>query len=258
MPVESTQPEIQVKRPEIYYGQLSNWPVIVKTHQKEFNYSEGDANNYSNYEGPGGIRMGGLLQRLLLALQIGDIWKVPFSNDISADSVLLMRRNIIERVTTLAPFLTYDDDPYLVVGEDGSLYWIIDAYTSTDSYPYSRHVTVGNQYINYIRNSVKTVINAYDGSVTFYVYDQTDPIISAYQKMLPQLFRPGAGICLLSFESTFGIRKRCFGFRRRSIRRITSKMKRFSTTGKMCGPSHNRDARRAGSRARMPSIPSTS
>src|SRR5439155_3652572 len=140
MPVESTQPDIRVTRPEIYFGELADWPVYVKTRQKEFNYPEGDANNYTTYSGADGIRMGSFIRRLLLASQIsGDLTKVPFSDDITSDSVLLLRRNIIERTTTLAPFLTLDSDPYLVVGDDGALYWVIDAYTSSGAYPYSRH-----------------------------------------------------------------------------------------------------------------------
>src|SRR5881296_2412803 len=127
MPVESSRAEIQVKRPEIYFGELTESPVYVKTHQKEFNYSEGDANNFTTYEGSGGIRMGSLLRRLLLAFQVGDLTKVPFSDDVTADSALLLRRNIMDRASTLAPFLSFDTDPYLVVGEDGALYWIIDA-----------------------------------------------------------------------------------------------------------------------------------
>src|SRR5438552_8831893 len=189
MPVESTQPEIQVKRPEIYFGELTESLVYVKTHQKEFNYSEGDANNFTTYEGSGGIRMGSLLRRLLLAFQVGDLTKVPFSDDVTADSALLLRRNIMDRASTLAPFLSFDTDPYLVVGEDGALYWIIDAFTSSDQYPYSRHVTAGNQSVNYMRNSVKTVIDAYNGNVSFYVFDSSDPLIDAYQSMFPQLIR---------------------------------------------------------------------
>jgi len=133
--------------------------------------------------------MGSLLRRLLLAFQVGDLTKVPFSDDVTADSALLLRRNIMDRASTLAPFLSFDTDPYLVVGEDGSLYWIIDAFTSSDQYPYSRHVTVGNQSVNYMRNSVKTVIDAYNGNVSFYVFDSSDPLIDAYQRMFPQLFR---------------------------------------------------------------------
>jgi uncharacterized membrane protein (UPF0182 family) len=188
MPVESTQPEIRLKRPEIYFGEITDWPVYVKTRQKEFNYPEGDANNYTTYEGTRGIRMGSFLRRLLIAWSIGDIAKVPFSDDITADSALLMRRNIRERVSELAPFLLFDPDPYIVVGTDGGLYWMIDGFTTADRYPYSRSLNLGTRSINYIRNSVKAVVNAYDGAVHFYIFDQADPLVQSYQKMFPALF----------------------------------------------------------------------
>ena len=188
MPVESTQPEIRVTRPEIYFGELTDWPVYVKTRQKEFNFPEGEANNYSTYEGQGGIRMGSLARRLLIAWTIGDISKVPFSDDVTSESVLLMRRNIRDRVTELAPFLMFDQDPYITVGSDGKLYWMMDAFTTSERYPYARHLNFGNRAINYIRNSVKVVIDAYDGSVRFYVFDESDPLIQAYRKMFPSLF----------------------------------------------------------------------
>ena len=106
--------------------------------------------------------------------------------------MLLMRRNIRERVSALAPFLIFDQDPYIVAGSDGALYWIIDGFTASDGYPYSRHLNVGNRAVNYIRNSIKTVVDAYNGSVHFYVFDTGDPLIQAYQKMLPALFSPAA------------------------------------------------------------------
>jgi uncharacterized membrane protein (UPF0182 family) len=189
MPVESTVPDIQVKRPEIYFGELTNEPVFVKTTQKEFNYS-GKDDNYSTYEGTGGIQMGGFFRRMLLAMEVGDLLTVPFSNDIKPESSLLLHRNIVDRATRLAPFLTFDDDPYMVVGEDGALYWMIDAFTTSSRYPYSRHIAVGRKSINYIRNSVKVVIDAYNGNASFYVFDAEDPLIAAYQKMYPDLFRP--------------------------------------------------------------------
>ncbi|HEY2383447.1 MAG TPA: UPF0182 family protein [Terriglobia bacterium] len=188
MPVESTQPDIRVTRPEIYFGEITDWPVYVKTKQKEFNYPEGEANNYTSYQGAGGIQMGSFFRRLLIAWYINDITKVPFSDDITADSALLMRRNIRERVSELAPFLLFDEDPYIVVGADGKLYWIMDGFTTSDRYPYSRHVTLGDRSLNYIRNSVKAVIDAYDGSVHFYVFDPADPLIQSYRKMFPALF----------------------------------------------------------------------
>ncbi|HSU89443.1 MAG TPA: UPF0182 family protein, partial [Terriglobia bacterium] len=188
MPVESTQRDVQVTRPEIYFGELTDWPVYVKTRQKEFNYPEGEANNYSTYAGTGGIRMGSLFRRLLIAWTVGDIAKVPFSDDITPDSVLLMRRNIRDRVSELAPFLLFDPDPYIVVGSDGRLYWMMDGFTTSDRYPYARHLNFRNRAMNYIRNSVKVVIDAYDGSVRFYVFDETDPLIQSYRKMFPSLF----------------------------------------------------------------------
>jgi uncharacterized membrane protein (UPF0182 family) len=188
MPVESTQPEIRITRPEIYFGELTDWPVYVKTRQKEFNYPEGEANNYSTYEGKGGIPMGSLARRLLIAWTLGDITKVPFSDDITSESVLLMRRNIRERVSELAPFLLFDPDPYIVVGTDGKLYWTIDGFTTSERYPYARHLSLGSNSMNYIRNSIKAVIDAYDGSVHFYVFDASDPLIQAYRKMFPTLF----------------------------------------------------------------------
>src|SRR5262249_19276730 len=143
-------------------------------------------------EGTGGIRMGSFFRRLLLAWTVDDLTKVPFSDDITPDSELLMRRNIRERTADIAPFLTFDDDPYLVIGTDGGMYWILDALTMSDRYPYSSHVEIGNDFVNYARNSVKAVVNAYDGGVSFYVFDPDDPWIQAYQKIFPSLFKPAS------------------------------------------------------------------
>jgi uncharacterized membrane protein (UPF0182 family) len=189
MPVQSTVPGLSVTRPEIYFGEMTNNDVYVKTHQQEFNYPQGQSNNLSSYEGTGGIDMGGFLRRALLAFDRGDLTKVPFSDDITADSRLLMRRNVVARVSTLAPFLTFDHDPYIVVGADGRLSWIIDGYTSSASYPYSAPSTLGNDSVNYIRNSVKAVVDAYDGTVTFYVFDNQDPILAAWRGIFPGLFK---------------------------------------------------------------------
>ena len=192
MPVESAVPGLQVTRPEIYFGELTNGDVYVKTRQQEFNYPQGQANNFSEYQGSGGIRLGSWLRRVLISLDRGDVGKLPFSDDVNANSRLLMRRNILDRVSTLAPFLTFDPDPYIVLGEDGHLSWIVDAFTSSDAYPYSTHYRLGDNAINYIRNSVKVVVDAYDGTTTFYVFDSTDPIVNAYQRIFPTLFKPAA------------------------------------------------------------------
>jgi uncharacterized protein len=189
MPVQSTVPSVSVTRPEIYFGELTNTDVYVKTRQKEFNYPQGESNNLTSYEGDGGIVLGGFLRRLILALDQSDLAKLPFSDDVNKTSRLLMRRNIRDRVSELAPFLTYDPDAYIVLGDDGRLSWIMDAYTVSDSYPYSSHYRLDNNLINYMRNSVKVVIDAYDGTTTFYVFDTEDPIIAAYRRIFPSLFK---------------------------------------------------------------------
>ena len=189
MPVQSTVPGLTVKRPEIYFGELTDTDVYVKTRQKEFNYPQGETNNLTSYEGEGGIVLGGFFRRLLIALDRGDLAKLPFSDDVNAESRLLMRRNVRDRVAALAPFLTLDPDPYVVLGDDGRLSWIMDAFTTSDDYPYSRHYGLGRDRINYMRNSVKVVIDAYDGTTTFYVFDTEDPIVAAYRGVFPSLFK---------------------------------------------------------------------
>ena len=192
MPVESTVPKIAVTRPEIYFGEMTNTDVYVKTRQQEFNYPQGQSNNLTSYEGEGGILLGGFLRRILIAFDRGDLAKLPFSDDINPQSRLLMRRNVRERVATLAPLLTYEADPYIVLGDDGRLWWMMDAFTSSDSYPYSRRYVLAGNPINYMRNSVKVVIDAYDGTTTFYVFDAQDPIIAAYRRIFPSLFKDAA------------------------------------------------------------------
>lgn len=189
MPTESTAPELKINRPQIYFGQETNTDVYVKTRQKEFDFPQGESNTYTSYEGSGGIRIGSGLRRLLLAWALGDLSKLPFSDDVNSDSRVMIHRNIKEIVDGLAPFLIYDRDPYIVVGNDGGLYWIIDAFTETSNYPYSRHHKVDNNDINYIRNSVKVVIDAYNGTTRFYVFDPHDPIIKAYRDIFPTLFQ---------------------------------------------------------------------
>ena len=194
MPVQSTLPGISVQRPEIYFGELTNTDVYVKTRQKEFNYPQGQSNSLTSYEGQSGITIGGFLRRLLIALDRGDLAKLPFSDDVTADSRLLMRRNVRTRVAELAPFLTFDPDPYIVVTDEGRLVWIMDAFTTADTYPYSRHYALGRERINYMRNSVKTVVDAYDGATTFYVFDTEDPIIARYREIFPTLFKDASSM----------------------------------------------------------------
>jgi uncharacterized membrane protein (UPF0182 family) len=192
MPVQSTVRGLTVTRPEVYFGELTNTDVYVKTRQKEFNYPQGESNSLTSYDGNGGIVLGGFLRRIIIALDRGDLAKLPFSDDVNKDSQLLMRRNVRDRVAALAPFLTYDPDPYIVLGNDGRLSWIMDGFTMSDSYPYSTHYRLDNNPINYMRNSVKVVVDAYDGTATFYVFDTEDPIITAYRRMFPNLFKDAA------------------------------------------------------------------
>jgi uncharacterized protein len=194
MPVQSNVANLSVTRPEIYFGQMTNNDVYVKTHQQEFNYPQGQTNNLTSYEGTGGIELGSFPRRILIAADRGDLWKLPFSDDITPQSRLLMRRNIKERVATLAPFLTWDADPYVVLGDNGHLYWMMDAFTTSDSYPDSSQYGLGNDTVNYMRNSVKAVIDAYNGTTTFYVFDDRDPIITAWRRVFPSLFQEAAAM----------------------------------------------------------------
>jgi len=194
MPVQSTAASLKVTRPEIYFGEMTNTDVYVKTRQQEFNYPQGDNNNLTSYEGTGGIELGGFMRRVLIAFERGDLAKLPFSDDVNAQSRLLMRRALRERVTALASFLRFDQDPYIVLGEDGRLTWVLDAFTQSDSYPYATHYVVDGQPINYMRNSVKVLVDAYDGTTTFYIYDNQDPILAAYRVLFPSLFKDGAAM----------------------------------------------------------------
>ena len=191
MPVRSEVPEIQITRPEIYFGEVTNHHAYVRTNQPEFNYSaQGDQDSYTEYEGAAGIPVGGMFRKTALAFYLGDNTSLLFSDYITAESRVLIRRNVLERARQIAPFLMYETDPYIVISKDGRLYWMIDAFTHSDRYPYSRGYQVGGQYMNYIRNSVKVIIDAYEGEASFYIFDPDDPIIKSYQSIFPSLFRP--------------------------------------------------------------------
>ena len=196
MPVESSVPEIKLTRPEIYFGEGTNSHVYVNTKPQgatppEFNYPAPDGSeSYTSYESPSGIPVGGLMRQTALSLYLGDGTNLLFSNYIHSESRVLMRRNVSERVQQIAPFLLFEDDPYIVINREGKLYWIIDAFTYADRYPYSTPYQVSGRNINYLRNSVKAVVDAYDGSVRFYVFEPDDPILKAYQQIFPNLFLP--------------------------------------------------------------------
>ena len=184
LPPESTT-DLTVSQPSIYFGEISSDHVFVGTQAREFDYPKGDDNVYSAYAGTGGVPVGGLLRQVMFSVGLGS-FQLLFSNDITAQSRVLYHRNITDRLQTIAPFLTYDPDPYLVVSE-GRLFWIRDAYTTTDHYPYSTPSSNGG--INYIRNSVKVVIDAYNGTTTFYLADDQDPLALTLARIFPGLFR---------------------------------------------------------------------
>ncbi len=176
---------LTIRRPEIYFGELTTNYVVVNTNQRELDYPRGDENVYTRYQGRGGIRLG-YFARLALAYRFGDA-KLLLSSDIWSDSRLLFARQITTRLNRIAPFLRYDRDPYLVLA-DGRLVWVIDAFTVTDRYPYATRY--GD--INYMRNSVKVVVDAYDGRVTFYVMTPEEPIVRTLASIFPELFRPAS------------------------------------------------------------------
>jgi len=188
LPPKSEVKELAITRPEIYYGEILNDYVITKTKSKEFDYPKGEENVYTTYAGQGGVEINSPLRRFFYAIRFGSL-KMLLSGDITGESRILYNRNIKERVAKVAPFLTYDRDPYLVIAE-GKLYWIIDAYTSTDRYPYSQPLPLNGGKVNYIKNSVKVIVDAYDGTITLYQADSEDPIIKTYAKMFPNMFRP--------------------------------------------------------------------
>jgi len=194
--------------------------VYVKTRQKEFNYPQGETNSLTSYEGNGGILLGGFIRRLIIALDRGDLAKLPFSDDITAESRLLMRRNIRDRVAALAPFLTFDEDPYIIVGEDGRLSWMMDGYTTSESYPYARHFRLGRDRVNYMRNSVK-------GSSTHTTAPRPSTYSTTRIRLSPPIavsFRASSRTvrrCRRRCASTCGTPSSCCSCRRRSTGCIT-------------------------------------
>ena len=188
-PQSSTSTEIT--RPEIYYGEGTEVFTIVHTRTKEFDYPKGNQNEYASYEGKGGVQISSFFRRLVYAWNFLDP-NVLLSNYITGDSRIMFHRTVTDRDYTIAPFLSYDSDPYLVVGDDGHLYWIHDAYTMSNMFPYSQPLPQKGYRAgpNYIRNSVKVVIDAYNGDLSFYIIDPADPLVQTYSKIFPSLFKP--------------------------------------------------------------------
>jgi uncharacterized protein len=177
---------LKVTRPQIYYGELSNEYVFVNTKQNEFDYPAGDDVVYTRYKGKGGVRVGSFLKRALFAMRFGEL-NILLSGDIGADSRILYNREITARVQKALPFLLFDEDPYIIVTNNGELKWMLDGYTATDRYPYAQRLDDGTTYM---RNSVKVVMDAYDGTIDAYIADAADPIIKTYSKIFQGILKP--------------------------------------------------------------------
>jgi hypothetical protein len=185
IPPASSGP-FKIAQPEVYYGEVANPYVLVRTRQQELNYPVGDRNVYTTYGGQGGVNIGSLWRRLVFAARFGEI-KMLLSNDLTGESRILFRRQISERVQGVTPFLRLDRDPYPVVTADGRLVWLLDAYTTSEHFPYSQPTRgVGN----YVRNPVKVTVDAYHGTVQFYLVEPDEPMIRAYARAFPTLFQP--------------------------------------------------------------------
>lgn len=193
--IHDAPPKVETKslkltRPELYYGEVMHEPVFVRTEQPEFNYPAGDQNVQTRYEGKGGIPISGFGMRLAAAVALADR-NVLLTGYLNSESRMMINRNIRRRVEKIASFIDWDPDPYLIVTDEGRLVWMIDGYTSSWRHPYSRRITIGDMgSVNYVRNSVKATVDAYDGSVSFYLFDKTDPIVRAFAAMFPSLFKP--------------------------------------------------------------------
>jgi len=183
IPPETDYEELKITQPRIYFGEQSNDFVVVNTKANEFDYPLGNENVFATYDGKDGIKLSNILKKAIFSAKLGSL-NLFISSAVTKDSKVLFKRDIVERANTLAPFLEYDSDPYIVI-DDGKLFWIIDAYTTSNKFPYSENL-VG---INYIRNAVKVVVDAYNGNVDFYVIDKKDPLIQNYAKIFPKLFK---------------------------------------------------------------------
>ncbi|MFN0170555.1 MAG: UPF0182 family protein [Bryobacteraceae bacterium] len=187
-------PSLKLTRPELYYGEVTHEPVFVKTAQMEFNYPSGDSNVQSKYEGTGGFPISSFLMRLALAVRDGEV-NVLLTEYLTGESRVMIHRNVMDRLETLADFILWDKDPYLVISEAGRLVWMVDGFTFSASHPYSRTLRLdGAGRINYMRNAVKATVDAYDGTTQIYVFDPSDPVIRAWQSILPKLFLPASAM----------------------------------------------------------------
>jgi len=187
-PPEISTPGLKLTKPEIYYSEEAHEPVFVDTSQPEFNYPSGSQSVYTTYSGSGGIPVTPL-NRLAATVSYGDL-NTLLTDYMTGKSRMMIHRPIMERLHTLAGFLTWDSDPYLVMTDSGRLVWIVDGYMTSDAHPYSREMSVGDQSLNYIRNSVKATVDAYSGETNMYVFAPDDVLIQAYWHLFPELFKP--------------------------------------------------------------------
>jgi hypothetical protein len=192
-PPEIKSPGFQLTRPEIYYGEKTLDPVFVHTAREEFDYPSGDQNKYSTYQGSGGFPVGSLLVKAAAAISEGEP-NILFTGYLTGQSRMMIHRRVEARLAHLAGFLHWDQDPYLVITDDGRLVWIVDGYTTSLSHPYSETIPVAglDEGANYIRNAVKATVDAYTGKISLYVFDPTDPLIQSYERLFPKLFHPAS------------------------------------------------------------------
>lgn len=191
---ENDNQAIKITQPRIYFGLETNNTIVTATQNKaEFDYPKATSQNAEyKYDGTAGLKLN-FIDKMIIALKEKDL-NLAFSSNMTEESKILMNRNIIARAKTIMPYLIYDENPYLVISDEGKLVWVLDAYTVTDKYPYSQHTTIEHdgtrEQINYIRNSVKVLVDAYDGTMNFYITDKSDPIVMAYRNTYPDLFMP--------------------------------------------------------------------
>ena len=193
-PPQISAPGLSLTQPDLYYGENVRDPVFVRTAQPEFDYPSGDRNVENHYDGKGGFPISSYLLRTAAAIANGDV-NILLTGYLTSESRMMIRRNVTERVNTLANFLVWDSDPYIVLTGDGRLVWMIDGYMTSAVHPYSRSIDLDRVgAVNYIRNSVKATVDAYDGTVHFYVFDPDDPLLQAYRNLFPALFEPASAM----------------------------------------------------------------
>ncbi len=193
-PIKVLTPSLKVTRPEIYYGETAHEPVFVRTAQEEFNYPAEPEPVRIHYDGLGGFPMSAPGIRTMAAVSEGD-WNILLTNQLTPESRMMIHRRVPDRLSELAEFITWDTDPYLVITDAGRLVWIVDGYLTSNAHPYSREIAFENgQRFNYIRNSIKATVDAYDGDVHMYVFDEEDPLVAAYRRLFPNLFLPASAM----------------------------------------------------------------